>query len=209
MSENMVYSECLGDMVASRIVLYNSVAPLFPVSPRQRDGFGLAEFLIKGDAMSIGEKVNKWKLAETRYKVLREQHIQDLSGAVGIYAIINKVNGHIYVGQSKDLLHRKRDHFRALERNCHFNPHLQSAFNFYGKQSFEFYVIELAKICELNEKEQHWIDKMDAEYNIIRDIGEFWSVVNGGHYDGCVRYHDESFSRPKWHAWVYGGLKRR
>ncbi len=64
----------------------------------------------------------------------------------GIYKWINKVNGKYYVGSGKNLINghqcRKLKHFNALNKNKHFNEHLQRAWNKYGKENFEFIIIE-------------------------------------------------------------------
>ena len=63
----------------------------------------------------------------------------------GIYKIINKVNDKYYVGSSQNImgLHgRCYDQIRKLNLNQHSNPHLQSAWNKYGKINFVFLIIE-------------------------------------------------------------------
>ena len=56
----------------------------------------------------------------------------------GIYLIINKVNGKWYVGSSKNLNRRWNEHSKKLNNNCHYNNHLQYAWNNYGSNSFIF-----------------------------------------------------------------------
>ena len=54
-------------------------------------------------------------------------HIPD---AAGIYAIVNKINGHRYVGQAKKMKARVRSHIRDLDRGTHRTSearHLQKA----------------------------------------------------------------------------------
>jgi len=65
--------------------------------------------------------------------------------AHGIYLIINLVNDKKYVGStgsSRGFNKRWEDHKRELKGNYHRNPHLQSAYNKYGKQNFEFIILE-------------------------------------------------------------------
>lgn len=68
----------------------------------------------------------------------------------GIYGIRNIVNGKIYVGQTKDFKHRWREHVRELNHNIHHNKHLQNAWNKYGEENFEFFVIEKCSPTDLN-----------------------------------------------------------
>lgn len=66
-----------------------------------------------------------------------------MSGKTGvIYAIENKVNGKMYIGLTTDLKRRFNLHKRKLKNNNHFNKHLQNSFNKYGRDKFNFKVIE-------------------------------------------------------------------
>ena len=48
---------------------------------------------------------------------------------IGIYKIINKVNGKYYVGSSLNINKRWSVHKSALSKNKHHNDHLQNAWN--------------------------------------------------------------------------------
>jgi len=74
----------------------------------------------------------------------------------GIYKI--KIGNFIYIGSSKDLIKRKRDHLNKFKSNSHYNSKLQSAYNKY--QNFEFEVIELCIPEERLNYEQKWIDSI-------------------------------------------------
>ena len=69
----------------------------------------------------------------------------------GIYKIVNKIDGKIYVGQSIHLEKRKNEHFKELINNKHQNQHLQYAFNKYGINNFDFIVFINTKCCTI-----HW-----------------------------------------------------
>lgn len=56
----------------------------------------------------------------------------------GIYKIINRTNGHYYVGSAGKVRNRWNDHKRFLRQNRHPNSHLQYAWNKYGSDAFEF-----------------------------------------------------------------------
>ena len=81
---------------------------------------------------------------------------------IGIYLIKNKINNKKYIGQSKRLTERKRDHFHTLRNNTHHNGHLQNAYNIYGESNFEFKIICECEKDELNELEEYFIDLYDA-----------------------------------------------
>lgn len=101
---------------------------------------------------------------------------------VGIYAIVNLINDRVYVGQAVDILHRFNEHKWMLNSNIHTNSHLQSAWNKYGSDNFEFMVLEECDISTLTERENHWINyfggvNCDKTYNFIA------AKDSGGHND--------------------------
>jgi group I intron endonuclease len=83
----------------------------------------------------------------------------------GIYKIVNKVNGKYYVGSSKDINGRWKNHVSSCSRNCHKNPHLQNTWNKHGIDNFEFIVIEKRDESQLLIVEQKYLDKAKLEKN--------------------------------------------
>jgi len=75
----------------------------------------------------------------------------------GIYCIICDVNGKLYIGQSIQMNKRINDHFKKLENNNHFNSHLQSAYNKYGKENFKWEVLKYCKKEKLDKLEEYYI----------------------------------------------------
>jgi group I intron endonuclease len=89
----------------------------------------------------------------------------------GIYAIKNKLNSNVYVGQvskKKGLLRRFTEHKSLLNKGLHYNKHLQSSWSKYQEHNFEFSLIEEVYDEELlDEREQYWIDvTWNYSYNI-------------------------------------------
>lgn len=89
----------------------------------------------------------------------------------GIYIIKNKVNGKVYIGQSKKLEKRYNGHLYRIGRNEHHNEIIQRAFNKYGVENFEFTILEEVIEGLLNEREKYWIDfhggiNSDTVYNL-------------------------------------------
>lgn len=64
----------------------------------------------------------------------------------GVYLISNNVNGKCYVGSSIHLTQRRKEHFSRLMHNRHENIHLQNAYNKYGREAFEFEILETLSI---------------------------------------------------------------
>ena len=89
-------------------------------------------------------------------------------GKPAIYQIKNKINNKIYVGSCTGHYRRKAQHWYKLRNNVHDNIHLQSSWNKYKETSFKFEVLEFVEdITSLVEKEQIWIDKLNACNNKI------------------------------------------
>lgn len=93
---------------------------------------------------------------------------------IGIYKIQNNVNGKIYIGQSVNIEKRWKEHIYELNANKHINKHLQSAWNKYGKNNFDFTIVCLCDISELDDKEMYYISKYSSfneEYGYNLNIG--------------------------------------
>ena len=76
----------------------------------------------------------------------------------GIYRITNLINNKIYIGQSKNLTTRFRQHLYELKNNRHHNSHLQNTYNIVGKKAFKFDILEECTIEERDDRERYWID---------------------------------------------------
>ena len=77
-----------------------------------------------------------------------------------IYCIYNKITDKGYIGSAVDLKRRLREHLRKLHLGKH-NGHLQNAWNKYGEQSFEIWLVDFVKRkSNVKKKEQEWIDFM-------------------------------------------------
>jgi group I intron endonuclease len=89
----------------------------------------------------------------------------------GIYSILNKINNKRYIGKACDIKGRWANHMSELKYEKHVNPHLQRAWIKYGKENFEFSVLEYCEKNLLKDREQHWCDfyntfNRDLGYNI-------------------------------------------
>jgi group I intron endonuclease len=87
----------------------------------------------------------------------------------GVYEIINKVNGHRYIGSSVNVANRLWRHRRHLLLGQHCNVRFQRAWNKYGEENFEFRPLlycdpELTLVYE-----QICLNGMQPEYNLAKD----------------------------------------
>ena len=94
----------------------------------------------------------------------------------GVYLISNNVNGKCYVGSSIHLEQRRKEHFSRLANNKHANRHLQNSYNKYGREVFDFEILEEVEINDnikqtLLNREQFWIDNLKPQYNILLVAG--------------------------------------
>lgn len=83
----------------------------------------------------------------------------------GIYKIINKIDGKYYVGSSKNIYKRWNAHIRNLNKKCHSNDYLQNAWNKYGKDAFEFILVETTTEKNTFLIEQKYLDIAKQEQN--------------------------------------------
>lgn len=88
----------------------------------------------------------------------------------GIYMFTNKNNGKSYIGQSVNIERRYKDHKRIGREDTFFHRVLEEE----GFDNFDFYVIEVCKIDELNDKEIFYI----KEFNTLIPNG--YNVSEGG-----------------------------
>ena len=91
----------------------------------------------------------------------------------GIYKIVNRINGKIYVGQSIDIIERWKQHgYKAFNnKEKGYTSAIHAAFRKYGIENFELEVLEECQVSELDERERYWIQELGClvpnGYNIL------------------------------------------
>lgn len=91
-----------------------------------------------------------------------------------IYLIINKENGHKYVGQTTQPLNKRwQQHIHEAKRMS--SKPLHRAFRKYGVDKFTIKVIDECDESLLNEKEQYWIE----QYNTF-ESADGYNATSGG-----------------------------
>lgn len=80
---------------------------------------------------------------------------------IAIYGIFNKINNKVYIGQSINVDSRISEHQWMLSKGIHTNSYLQNDWDKYGKDNFEFCILEvLPNDCTSSlrfTKESQWI----------------------------------------------------
>ena len=87
----------------------------------------------------------------------------------GIYMIRCKINNKVYIGRSKNIKDRWKQHKRELRNNKHYNKNIQKDWNKYGQDCFEFNIIVECEEYKLNELERKYINEYkscDFGYNM-------------------------------------------
>ena len=83
----------------------------------------------------------------------------------GIYCIENITTHKRYIGQSKNIPYRIKQHLYELRNNKHYNSYLQKAWNKYGEDDFNFYPLEYCDIDILDDKEKYYIEQFNTADN--------------------------------------------
>lgn len=115
----------------------------------------------------------------------------------GIYYIENKVNNKIYVGQSINVHKRINRHKYLLKTGTHSNIYLQRSFDKHGKNNFDFGVIKLCDVDELNSLESRYIKMFNSVYG-----QEGYNLTTGGDsnysYSDATKLRMKVASRERW-----------
>jgi group I intron endonuclease len=90
---------------------------------------------------------------------------------MGIYTIRSIKDNKILVGQSTNIFGRLSQHKFHLKKNTHDNRHLQSAYNKYGIENFQFDILLVCNEEYLYSEENYWCNVLNTHnssfgYNI-------------------------------------------
>ena len=85
--------------------------------------------------------------------------------ASGVYGIVHRPSGRVYVGGSRDVFRRWRTHVWSLNRGRHHAPALLEAWCVDGLSAFAFVVLERCPRAMLAEREQVWLDAFPGPLN--------------------------------------------
>lgn len=77
----------------------------------------------------------------------------------GIYVIVQKSTGRMYVGKSADIHRRWKDYRREIRK---YTTEIFNALRAYGFEAFEWRVLEECSFDALNDREMWWIKELRA-----------------------------------------------
>lgn len=89
--------------------------------------------------------------------------------ATGVYKLTNMNNGKVYIGASIDIKRRMKEHFKPSRVSALKHLPLYKDIDRYGKEAFDFEILEEVEANDLDAKEEHYIKKFNAVekgYNI-------------------------------------------
>lgn len=107
----------------------------------------------------------------------------------GIYKITNKVNGKVYIGQSRDIYERWEYHLYNINYERYQKILLYKAFKKYGVDAFSFEVVEECDEKELNDKEMYYIEKFNSYVGDPLCNG-YNMTIGGEGNNGAIRDED-------------------
>jgi len=116
--------------------------------------------------------VKFYENAKSDYK----QILNENKGKSGIYLWYNRINGHTYVGQSKNLgdtrVGRLVNYYKDgyLNSRTRGNSLIRKALLKYGHENFSLIILEYCPIDLLDIREQHWLDFLEPYYNILNFV---------------------------------------
>lgn len=105
-------------------------------------------------------------------------------GHCGLYLIWN-INNKGYVGQSRNIGRRWKEHYRELTSRTHENARLQDEWTQAGERYFRFDILEETSQEKLDDREQFYIDTLGTYrfgYNTTQD-------GRGKVVDTCKKHH--------------------
>ena len=76
----------------------------------------------------------------------------------GVYQILHKKSGKVYIGSSANIYSRWTDHRAKLNHGKHENQYLQRAYTKYGANAFEWSILQVASVEAMRDVEQFWFE---------------------------------------------------
>lgn len=89
----------------------------------------------------------------------------------GIYRITNDLNGKHYIGLSKHIFRRWKEHSYLIPKS---DKPLYRAIRKYGIENFSFHIVEECPAYKLSEREIYWTDK-------YKSFTDGYNVTSGGY----------------------------
>ena len=113
-----------------------------------------------------------------------------MSNVIGVYRITNTVTNDFYIGSSKDIKKRWREHkWPSTWKRYKDNPMYQDMIK-YGTDKFVFEILEEVESDKLKETEQQFIEKLQPTYNNRNASG--WDTER---YKECQKEYKKEYNK--------------
>lgn len=105
-------------------------------------------------------------LKEDKYLILKNE-----KDKLGIYYLINNINGHSYIGSSKNIANRMKNYLNKanLKSKQNSNMPIIKALLKYGYNNFSLWIIEYVPINKLSIRETYYITNIIPYYNVLKE----------------------------------------
>jgi group I intron endonuclease len=104
------------------------------------------------------------------FKEDRLQLIKDQQDKIGVYYLVNLINGHSYIGSSINLAGRMRNYLNNtfLKNKKHSNMPIVKALLKYGQDNFAVLIVEYVDVKKLTIRETYYITLLLPYYNVLK-----------------------------------------
>lgn len=110
--------------------------------------------------------------------------IEKYKNVWGIYSITNLINNKKYIGSAINIYERLTQHYNELNKQKHFNKHLQQSWLKYGEDNFIFRIVEVCiniEYSDLLKKEDEYIKKyntLDSNVGYNKRLNSEFPILN-------------------------------
>lgn len=156
------YSKC-SDIKPLNHKMFLPVRTYSTSTNKEQDPYNTQKSNLNTDSINPLVYVNAYYMKKT---ILKEN-----TGKSGIYMWTNLLTGDIYIGQSIDLSKRFRKYFTISYIKSRKELIISRALIKYGYDNFSVSILEYCDRCDLTVREQHYLDKLNPQYNILKIAG--------------------------------------
>jgi len=104
------------------------------------------------------------------FKENRQKLIKDQKDKTGVYCLVNKINGNIYIGTSTNIAVRMRNYLNTtfLKNKKNKNMPIIQALCKYGLDNFALLIVETVDVENLAIRETYYITHLLPHYNVLK-----------------------------------------
>ena len=121
----------------------------------------------------LNNLLTKIEVVYSNADIMKSQIVKDNKNKSGIYLWTNIISGKTYVGSSINLSQRFKSYFTYshISDPKRSNSLIHRALIKYGYSNFQLEILEYCETTLCQQLEQHYIDLLQPEYNILKIAG--------------------------------------